>query len=183
MSFAIIRKTNPKTEIVPQKHTKTVFECIKRRLRGGNMLVQEIMKPCNAECTEDMPLAQVYDMLQRSEEGFVVVVDSAAHRVPLGVVTEHSICEQVIKRGRNPRNLAAGNVLEAQVLKVNAASIADGLFSMHDKRRKLPIVVFNEKRELCGILTPEALKPQAAASPFNRFTTSSVRELPAFGWA
>ena len=148
------------------------------------MLVQEIMKSCNAECTEDMPLSQVYEMLQRSEEGFVVVVDSEAHRVPIGVVTEHSICEQVIKRGRNPRDLTAGNVLEAQVLKVNSGSIADGLFSMYDEQRKLPIVVINEKREFCGILTRDALEPRSSAASSSGYSrTSGAAELPAFGWA
>ncbi|HEV8592401.1 MAG TPA: CBS domain-containing protein, partial [Pyrinomonadaceae bacterium] len=69
------------------------------------MLVREIMSTCIAECTEETPLARVYESMRNCGHGVVVVIESRYHRIPIGVVTEHTICEQIISRQRNPQGL------------------------------------------------------------------------------
>ena len=51
------------------------------------MFVKEIMSRCVMECTEDTGLEEVYDLIKKCDHGLVVVVDSHAHRVPIGVVS------------------------------------------------------------------------------------------------
>ena len=72
------------------------------------MLVKEIMSTCIAECTEDMSLERVYHLMQNCGHKVVVVVESKYHRVPIGVVTERTILEQIVGRGRNPKGLRKG---------------------------------------------------------------------------
>src|SRR3982751_1359661 len=82
------------------------------------MIIRDIMTECPAECIEDAPLSEVYELIQKCDHGYVVVLDSSAHRVPIGVVSEHSICEQIIGRGRNPKVLRAGSVMDSRIRRI-----------------------------------------------------------------
>ena len=55
------------------------------------MLIREIMDVDVTECTEDTPIGDVYELIQQSHKNYVVVIDSSQHRVPIGIVNEHSI--------------------------------------------------------------------------------------------
>ena len=149
------------------------------------MLVREIMSKCEAECTEDMPLQNVYELIQNCDQGFAVVVDSEAHRVPIGIVTEHSICEQVIGRGRNPKDLAAGNVLDARVPRIEADAPVTDCGPIFANDRSNVILVVNGKREFLGLVFRDAFvvaekqSPQVAVPPAVRTTP----QIPTFGWA
>src|SRR5215813_15290538 len=79
------------------------------------MLIKEIVDIGVAECTEDTSLRDVYDLIQTSSKGYVVVIDSVKHRVPIGIVDEHSICENLIKRSKAARGLDAGSVLNTNI--------------------------------------------------------------------
>lgn len=149
------------------------------------MLVGEIMSKCDAVCTEDVPLRSVYELIQNSGQGFVVVIDSEVHKVPIGLVTEHSICKQVVGRGRSPKNLAAGNVLEARVPRIDAdAPITDCGRLFADDRTKV-ILAVNGKREFLGVVFRESFARavssslQAAAPVLQK----QVPQIPTFGWA
>lgn len=73
-------------------------------IRGMAMLVSETMSSC-AECAEDTPVDGVYELIQKCGHGFVVVSENESQRVPRGLVTENSICEQIIAEGRRLRGL------------------------------------------------------------------------------
>jgi CBS domain-containing protein len=86
----------------------------------------------------------------------VVVVDSRAHRRPIGVLTDRSICEQVIGRGRNPRSLAAGSAMETRIVKVlENEPIANIAIANPDEIAA--IVVVNDRRQVRGVVTKERL--------------------------
>ena len=155
------------------------------------MSISEIMSKCFAECTEDTPLEQVYEGIRKCDHGLVVVIDSKAHRVPIGVVSERSICEQLIVRGKNPRSLVAGAVMDSSIKTVRETDAIDAAIPQ-DKDSITAVVVTNDKREVCGIIPREKLPSaaDAAATHSNSrvFINTNVRrspasrEIPAFGW-
>jgi len=155
------------------------------------MRISEIMSRSVTVCTEDAGLEEVYELIQKCEHRLVVVVDSNAHRVPIGVASEHRICEQIIARGRNPRSLSAGSVMDARIKKVTddqliesiEAKELDGLTAM---------VVVNSERQIIGLVSKEVIKELAPIRvPERRVnvtitaapaTQRRVSEIPAFGW-
>jgi CBS domain-containing protein len=129
------------------------------------MLVRDLIKN-PAVCTEDFLLEQVYKLMQEKNEDHVVVIDSKAHKIPIGVVTEHEICMQVIGRGRNPRNLTAANVMNADFVKVDQrSSLSDYRLEMREGRR---ILVVDENGSLQGVL-PKDLSEERASVPERPF--------------
>jgi CBS-domain-containing membrane protein len=157
------------------------------------MLIKDIMSTCIRECTEDTPLKEVYKLIQDCEHGFVVVVDSATHRVPIGIVNEHSICEQVIARGRNAKALFAGSVMSTHVKRVNENTAIMHCREVIEKD-PVAILIVDDERHLRGIVEPARLaplvgedkQPAASAPVFPSFVqrkTPGRVEIPAFGWA
>ena len=156
------------------------------------MSISTIMSKCVAECTEDASLEDVYQLIRKCKHGLVVVIDSEAHRVPIGVVSERSICEQVIVRGKNPRGLKAGSVMDSRIRTVRESEAAIAI--AHDEALNLAaLVVTNERRQVCGIVPKEKISQipgtvVATNSPGSIYVNMSVRhspatsEIPAFGW-
>ncbi|HEX6124334.1 MAG TPA: CBS domain-containing protein [Pyrinomonadaceae bacterium] len=155
------------------------------------MSISEVMSKCVAECTEDTSLGDVYELIRKCEHGLVVVVDSESHRVPIGVVSEHSICEQLISRGKNPRGLTAGSVLDPRIKTLRETDSTDGIPAA-EKDSLTAIVVTNEKRQVCGIVPKGRISQiptsiAATHSPGSIYVTNvrfspASREIPAFGW-
>lgn len=156
------------------------------------MFVSEMMSKCVAECTEDAGLEKVYELLRKCEHGLVVVVDSEAHRIPIGVVSERSICDQIITRGRNPKALTAGAMMDSRIRTVRETDGADQLAVSADEQIAA-VVVTNDRRQACGIVPKEKLRavPTPATSTHSSnliFVNTAPRrspavsEIPAFGW-
>jgi predicted transcriptional regulator len=156
------------------------------------MFVREIMSTCVAETTEDASLEEVYELLRKCEHGLVVVIDSAAHRVPIGLVSERSICEQMIARGRNPRWLTAGMVMESRIRTVKEGDIVEKL-SVPENEHLTAMIVVSDQRHACGIVSKEKLRSISTRSAATRSTSlvfvntsprrsPAVSEIPAFGW-
>jgi predicted transcriptional regulator len=158
---------------------------------GLEMIVGDMMSRSIAVCTEDTGLERVYELLRNSEHGVVIVVDSEAHRVPIGVVTERSICEQIIARGRNPRTLAAGSIMESRITKLRESDPVAKLAA--PQPGVAAVIVIDEHRKVCGIVPEDKLSnlpaPIAATQSSNlvfintnQRQTPAIREIPAFGW-
>ena len=153
---------------------------------GETMLVSEIMSNCS-ECTEDTPVERVYELIQKSDQGFVVVIDSESHRVPLGVVSEHSICAQIVGKGRKLRGLTAGNVIDSRIKKVPESTQA-AVCREHLNGSAKAVLVVDQKGGLRGLLPPAALssipsaEAQQATQDLNLKKSSAIIEIPAFGW-
>lgn len=145
------------------------------------MLIREIMSLCPAECTEDTPLAEVYELITRDSNGFVVVVDSTSHRVPIGIVNLRSICDQLILRGRNPKDLLVGSVIDTRIRRVPDSTTIENCSYVVNSANE-PLVVVNDKRELCGVLDRVKLTLALTRSGTNRVSPASS-EIPSFGWA
>jgi predicted transcriptional regulator len=156
------------------------------------MLIAEILDVGIAECTEDTSLRDVYELIQRSAHGYVVVIDSLQHRVPIGIVNEHSICENMIRRDRAAKSLDAGAVINTNVKRVSANVEITECEGLLDEKADA-ILVVNERRQFLGILEPERLErlvtgarehfhtPTIFTSIGGQHVPAAV-EIPAFGW-
>ena len=156
------------------------------------MTIDEVMNTCVVECTEDTSIEEAYELLGKCAHRMVVVIDSRAHRRPIGVVTERSICEQVIGRGRNPRGLAAGSAMDTRILRVLENELVTNI-AIANPDEITAVVVINDRRQVRGIIPKGSL---AVLSPSVATTTSAgrilvsttpkvspaIREIPAFGW-
>lgn len=154
------------------------------------MFVSELMSRCVAECTEDLGLAEVYELIRKCEHGLVVVIDSNAHRVPIGVVSDRSILEQIVARGRNPRSLIAGSVIDSRIKVVSETDLVESI-PRHEIGGLAAIVVVNEKRQVCGLVPKAALANvgrtgdavlTAHGAGDRSISTPANSEIPAFGW-
>ena len=156
------------------------------------MTIGDLMSKCVVECTEDTGVEEAYALLQKCDHRMVVVIDSLAHRVPIGVVTERSICEQVIGRGRSLRSLAAGSMMDTRILIAPQNAALDSI-NLENGRDITAVAVVNERRQLCGLVPKDKL----ASLAHSIATTNSsgqivvsvgprvspgVSEIPAFGW-
>jgi len=155
------------------------------------MRVSEIMSKCVTVCTEDTGLEEVYELIQKCAHKLVVVVDSNAHRVPIGIASEHTICEQVIARGRNPRTLSAGSVMDARVKKISQDQFLESI-DAKELDDLTAIVVVNADRQIIGLISKEVIERSAPVAVPERTlnvtitaapaTQRRVSEIPAFGW-
>ena len=144
------------------------------------------------ECTEDTDIEEVYELLQKCDHRMVVVVDSRAHRRPIGVVTERSICEQVIGRGRNPKGLAAGSAMDTRIVRVLETEEVIRV-AVTNPDEIAAVIVVNERRQVRGVIPKEnivaviqsvATTHSAGRVVVNTTPTVStaISEIPAFGW-
>ncbi|MEP7148280.1 MAG: CBS domain-containing protein [Acidobacteriota bacterium] len=148
------------------------------------MFVSDVMSTCVSECTEDARLEEVFELIQQCDHGFVVVVDSLVHRVPIGVVTEHSICEQVIARGRNPKNLVAGSVIDSRVVKLVSTDLVEKLGDAN-RNDVAAVVVVDASRRVCGVISKEKIRnlsPLAARRAQSSAEGNGISGIPALGW-
>ena len=156
------------------------------------MLIKEIMDTDVTECTEDTLLSEVYELIQTCPKNYVVVIDSSQHRVPIGIVNEHSICENLIKRSRNTKGLYAGSVMTSRIKRVLEHDEVETCRNLSATDADA-IVVINNRRQLRGVLEPvairECLHRQSANQSKGSFITGVIAqaipatvEIPAFGW-
>ena len=156
------------------------------------MTIDELMNTCVVECTEDTSIEEAYELLGKCNHRMVVVVDSRAHRRPIGVVTERSICEQVIGRGRNPKSLAAGSAMDTRIMRVRENEPATSI-AVANPDEIAAVIVINDRRQVRGVVPKETLavlvQSVASTSSSSQIIVSTTpkaspatREIPAFGW-
>lgn len=106
------------------------------------MFVRDIMNQCATVCTEEMALENVYKLMQENKCDHVIVVENYAHHTPIGIITEHDICYQVVGRGRNPRGLTAANVMNTNVTRaLTTLTLADCALLMEETMASMAFVV------------------------------------------
>jgi len=156
------------------------------------MLIKEIMNTGVSACTEDTPLAEVYELVQACPERYVIVTDSPQHRVPLGVVNEHSICEALVKNRRRDRDLYAGALMNTRIQKIDGDTDVSDCTWLLTSAAKV-IVVTGKNRRFLGVLDTIELR-RALNDDYAKSENTSIIagmlghaipasvEIPAFGW-
>lgn len=156
------------------------------------MLIKEIMNTAVCECLEDTPLTEVYELIQSCPNRYVIVTDSPQHRVPLGIVNEHSICETLVKNRRRDRDLYAGGLMSTRIQKIAGdteindcawllTSAAEAIVVVGRKRQFLGVVDSMELRRAINEENRRAKPASIIAGMLGQAIPGSV-EIPAFGW-
>jgi predicted transcriptional regulator len=105
-----------------------------------------------------MPLEKIYKMMQDNNCDHITVVENYAHLTPIGIITEHDICMQVVGRGRNPRGLTAANVMNTNIARALATlTLADCALLMEETAVKQAFVV-DENGTLRGTVRDEDIQ-------------------------
>lgn len=133
------------------------------------MFIREIMNMNSVFCTEETSLTKVYEMMTENGCDYMPVVESRAHCVPIGIITEHDICRQILGKGRNPRDMSARNVMNSHIAKVaDTASLNECLNLMNIKQTKR-IFVVDEDGRLCGTLSRADIEKIKTEKPRENF--------------
>ncbi len=156
------------------------------------MFISEIMEIGASICTEDTSLKDVYELIQDSKNGYVVVIDSLQHRVPIGIVSEHSICENLVGRSRPARTADAGRVMSTNVKRVRENAEVNECEHVLDRGADA-ILVVDERRRFLGTVDAGRLQlsidtrkrhyhTQGIFSGVAGQHVPAAVEIPAFGW-
>ncbi|MCU1288035.1 MAG: hypothetical protein JWN60_264 [Acidobacteria bacterium] len=116
------------------------------------MFVRDLINENSVICTEHMPLTKVYQLMQENGCDCITVVESYAHPIPIGIITEHDMCLHVVGKGRDPHALTAANVMNTNIIKAPyMLSVTDFSDLMKNKQAKRALIV-NEDGMFCGTL-------------------------------
>lgn len=120
---------------------------------GVIMFARDIMNKDVVMCTGEIPLSKVYELMQDKECEFVSVVEDYAHKNPIGVITEHDICLNIIGKERNPRGLLAASVMNSKVVRVSEVSSINHCVNLLDGDKRRILLVVDENGSFCGTIS------------------------------
>ena len=133
------------------------------------MRVKEIINKNAVVCTEDTSLEKVFELMTENGCNCVAVVESNRHRSPIGIITEHDICRQLIGKNRNPRGMRAANVMNTNISKANGDLSLNECLHLIQIKSAERILIIDDDGILCGSLTKaEIEKSLENKSPNNR---------------
>ncbi len=131
------------------------------------MLAKDVSVYQDVYCLSDTPLEQVFEILLEKDCGCVPIVESLAHRNPIGSVSEHDICLKTIRDGLNPKRLTAARVMNGDFTTVSAGASLEECASLMRRTGCRRLFVVDENGAFVGILTEERLaddKPKLSIS-------------------
>ena len=135
------------------------------------MRVGEVLENDCAICTEEMPLDKVFELMLENNCDAIAVVESFAHKVPLGLITEREICLQLVKKHKDPRWLTAANVMNANVSKFKKTTNLDSCLNSMQKQNVEFSFVIDDKGMFCGTVKRKDLESatseQRQKSPYS----------------
>jgi len=137
------------------------------------MFIKEIMNNNSVFCTEETSLTKVYELMSENDCDYVTVVESRAHGIPIGVITEHDICYQILGRGRNPRDMSAANAMNTNIVKMTASSELDDCLNLMKIKQTNRVFIVDENGRLCGTLSRAELEKTKNTSKDAEFFTGS----------
>lgn len=144
------------------------------------MQIGDVLKSDCVICTEETPLNTVFELMLQNKCDCIAVVESFAHKVPLGLITERDICMQLVKKHRDPRWLTAANVMNANVSKFENTKNVEACLSLMQKQDSDYSFVIDKKGMFCGTVKRDDLKtlksngknalvPDSQQNTFNRY--------------
>lgn len=121
------------------------------------MLIKELLPKDPTLCTTDASLMDLVKLMADNECGCIPIVESKAHKNPIGVVTEHDICHRAVAKGLNPLRTTAGRVMNGNFQTVSSeASLEEGRRLLQAGKAR-HLVVVNDRNECCGVIPADRL--------------------------
>jgi CBS domain-containing protein len=108
-------------------------------------------------CLSDTPLERIFDILLENDCGCVTIVESMAHKNPIGSVSEHDICLKTIRGGLNPQRLTAARVMNGHIITVRGDASLEDCARLMNKTACDRLFVVDDNGAYCGILTDKNL--------------------------
>ena len=139
------------------------------------MFIRDIMNTCPVVCTEEMPLVQVYQRMLENDCDHVAVIDSNSHKIPIGIITEHDICLVTIGKGRHPKDLTAGDVMNTRIAKaLDTLTLTNCADLMQAGVKSKRLLVVDENGALCGTLTDADLERSKTNQHFEDLLSRAI---------
>ena len=114
------------------------------------MLIKEILPKNPILCTADASLPEVVRLMMENDCPCVPIVESNAHKNPIGVVTEHDICLKSIAAGINPLRITAGRVMNGYFETVSPEKELNECFHLMKEKNLRYLIVADENNVCCG---------------------------------
>ena len=132
-----------------------------------------IGKVCNREvvvASAEATISEAAELMRRHHVGDVLVVDPAADRIPIGIVTDRDIVVEVIAARLDPDALTLRDVMTSPLITIQDGESCEDtvrLMALHGVRR-IPIV--DAEDQLVGIVTLDDLFP-SFSTPLAQLST------------
>lgn len=116
------------------------------------MLVREIMTKDPACCTADASLQKVAQMMVDNDCGCIPVVESNAHKKPIGMITDRDITIRAVAKGKNPLDLKAEDVMTKSVITVSPDTSVEDCCNKMEEKQIRRVAVVDENGACCGMI-------------------------------
>ena len=113
-------------------------------------------------CQSDTALPSVFRMMVENHCACVAVVESNAHRNPIGYVSEHTICLRTIVEGLNPRRLRAEDVMNPNVGTIRCDATVEHCLDVLARTAAERLFLIDDDGAYCGTITGADLRLAAA---------------------
>ena len=116
------------------------------------MQVRDVMSRDVACCTKDTSLTDVARMMQDCNCGLIPVIQNDSSKKAIGVLTDRDIVLRTLADGKDPFQMAAGDIMTQPVITVNAdASMEECAHKMQQYRIRR-LVVMDRNGQCCGMI-------------------------------
>jgi CBS domain-containing protein len=114
-------------------------------------------------CDESCTIETVAHLLNKVDCGVVPVLNQLSQQV-LGVITERSVCLEVVALRRNPATILAGECLTRAPAVCHPHDDAYAVLAKFSHSHARGVIVINDENELAGVLSLSVLACRAAAA-------------------
>lgn len=131
------------------------------------MLVKELLLAEPFVCSIDDYLVESARLIAENNLVCLPVVESAAHKNLIGVVTDKEICRKAIAAGLNPSKTTVGRVMNCSFLTIDSETQVEECYRKMKDNAADFIFVTDENNSCLGVITKEDL-PHKDVQYFDR---------------
>lgn len=114
--------------------------------------VADVMTEDPVCCVPETPLVNVARLMAENSCGAIPVIRSAADRTPLGIVTDRDVAVRTVAEGRNPLELAAGNVMTRSPITIGPEEPLEACATLMREKQVRRIVVVDPEGRVRGLV-------------------------------
>ena len=126
------------------------------------MQVKDIMTPDPACCTPDSTLQRVAELMVENDCGEIPVVESAAGKKLVGVITDRDITCRTVAKGINPLTLTASECMTTPCVTVTPDTPLDECCRVLEENQIRRVPVVDAGGACCGIVALADIAKNAA---------------------
>ncbi len=114
--------------------------------------VSDVMTEDPVCCLPETPLMNVARLMAENSCGAIPVIRSSADRTPVGIVTDRDVAVRTVAEGRNPLELAAGNVMSSSPITIGPDEPLAACASLMREKQVRRIVVVDPEGLVRGLV-------------------------------